>query len=321
VVPASDYALALKLSQKFGGAPLKTAQKLGVTEKEIDKLCDAIVKALEKQRGPLSPEDIRAATGNAARSLGDEGKKKGLTTTLPLALGKLQDGGDIRRVPINGRLDQQRYNYTIWRPNPLKSFKLSNEEAYTELARRFFEWIGPATIAEFQWFSALGVGASKSAIAPLNLVPAEKDSERLLFEADRDKFAAFKAPSKAQYVLVSSLDGIHALRRDVEGLLDERDLKHRIFGEKFLNAGGGLSDLPNHAILDRGRLVGLWDYDPQSESIVAATFGVRNKALTSAIKATETYIREQVGDARSFSLDSPKSRIPRIDALKKAARQ
>lgn len=319
VVPASDYALALKLSQKFGGAPMKTAQKLGVTEKEVDNLCAAVVKALDKQRGPLSPEDIRAATGNAARSLGDEGKKKGLTTTLPLALGKLQDHGDIRRVPINGRLDQQRYSYTLWRPNPLKGFKLSDPEAYTELARRFYRWIGPATIAEFQWFSALGVGASKAAIAPLNLVPAEKDSERLMFEEDRDKFAAFKPPSKPQYVLVSSLDAIHSLRRDVEGLLDERDLKHKVFGGKSLEAGGGISDLSNHAILDRGRLVGLWDYDPESKSIVAATFGTKDKALTSAIKATETYIREQVGDARSFSLDSPKSRIPRIEALKKAA--
>jgi hypothetical protein len=33
----------------------------------------------------------------------------------------------------------------------------------------------------------------------------------------------------------------------------------------------------------------------------------------------ENYIREQLGDARSFSLDSPKSRTPRIEALRKMA--
>lgn len=319
VVPASDFALALKVSQAFGGAPLKTAQKLGVTEKEVEKLCDAVVKALDKQRGPLSPEDIRAATGNAARSLGEEGKKKGLTTTLPLALGKLQDQGDIRRVPINGRLDQQRYNYVLWRPNPLNGFKLSTEEAYTELARRFFTWIGPATLSEFQWFSGLGVKASKSATEPLMLVPAEKESQRFMFETDQEKFAAFKTPTKPQYVLVSSLDAIHAHRRDVEGLLEERDLKRAVFGGSSRQAGGGLTDLPNHAILDRGRLVGLWEYDFDSQSIVANTFDINDKALTAAIKATEQYIREQVGDARSFSLDSPKSRVPRIIALRKAA--
>src|SRR5439155_9885728 len=128
----------------------KTAYKLGVTDKEIDKLCDAVMKALSK--GPLAPDDIREATGSASRNLGDEGKKKGMITTLPLALGLLQARGDIRRVPINGRLDQQRYQYMVWNPNPLKNFKLSPEEAYVELARRYFRWNGPATVTEFQQF-------------------------------------------------------------------------------------------------------------------------------------------------------------------------
>ena len=60
------------------------AKQLGVTDKEVDKLCDAVVRALSK--GPLEPSQIREATGNASRSLGEDGKKKGITTTLPLAL-------------------------------------------------------------------------------------------------------------------------------------------------------------------------------------------------------------------------------------------
>ena len=43
-----------------------------------------------------------------------------------------------------------------------------------------------------------------------------------------------------------------------------------------------------------------------------------NKALKQAVAQTEQYVREQLGDARSFSLDSPKSRAPRIAALRKA---
>lgn len=34
----------------------------------------------------MSPDEIRDATGNASRTLGPEGARKGLTTTLPLAL-------------------------------------------------------------------------------------------------------------------------------------------------------------------------------------------------------------------------------------------
>jgi hypothetical protein len=37
------------------------------------------------------------SSGKASRSLGEESKKRGLSTTLPLALGRLQARGDIRR--------------------------------------------------------------------------------------------------------------------------------------------------------------------------------------------------------------------------------
>ncbi|MDT7602195.1 MAG: hypothetical protein QOF61_192 [Acidobacteriota bacterium] len=313
VVPADDFALALKVGQQFGSAPMKQAQKLGVTEKEIERLGAAVIKALAKKA--QSPEEIREATGDASRSLGEAGKKKGLTTTLPLALGNLQASGDIRRVPVNGRLDQQRYNYALWRPNPLDRFKLTAEEAYTELARRYFRWVAPATVAEFQWFSGLSVKAAKAAVEPLQLMSAEAGSDRLIFADDREAFVKFKPSTKPQYALTSSLDAIHAHRRDVRGLLDERDANRQALGEKTM---GGLSDLPSHAIFDRGRLVGLWEFDHESQTIASTTFGVKDKALDEAIRRTETFIREQLGDARSFSLDSPKSRAPRIAALRQA---
>ena len=316
VLPASDFAFALKISQGFGDeADMKTARKLGVTDNEIAGLCEAIVKALAK--GPLDPDDLRQATGGAARSLGEEGKKKGLTTTLPLALGRLQTAGDIRRMPINGRLDQQRYRYTLWRPNPLAKFRMSAEEIQTELARKFFRWIGPATLAEFQWFSALGVRASKAAIEPLKLVQLEPGDERMLFAEDREMWNAFRAPKDPQYALVSCVDAMFLLRRNVRSLLAEKDLKRKVFNEKGFAEAGALTDLPNHAVLDRGRLVGLWEYDPSTESIALSSFVARDKKLDAAVKKTEDYIRTQLGDARSFSLDSPKSRMPRIEALRK----
>src|SRR5262249_14429939 len=126
VLPASDFALGLRAGENFGDAEMKVAAKLGVTEKEVAKLCDAVLKGLGKEA--LDPAGIRERVGNAARSLGEEGKKKGLSTTLPLALGKLQSCGEIRRVPINGRLDNQRYRYVVWTPSPMRGFKLSPEE-------------------------------------------------------------------------------------------------------------------------------------------------------------------------------------------------
>jgi hypothetical protein len=144
---------------------------------------------------PLDPDGIREATGKASRSLGEEGKKRGLTTTLPLALGRLQTEGRIRRVPVNGRLDQQRYKYVKWTPNPLAKYPESLSAAFTELARRFFRWVGPATLGEFQWFSAQGVKATKQAVEPLGLVPAGPGSDRVLLPDEATAFASFDVPS------------------------------------------------------------------------------------------------------------------------------
>jgi len=314
VVPATDFALGLKVGEAFAGAEMKTAYKLGVTDKEIDRLCDAVLKALSK--GPLVPDAIREATGDASRNLGEEGKKKGMITTLPVALGRLQSQGEIRRVPTNGRLDQQRYQYKIWRPNPLKGLKLSAEEAYSELAKRYFRWIGPATVSEFQQFVGLGVKDTKAAVDSLKLVPVEEGTERLMFRDDHERLHAMRIPSKPQYALLGSID---AIALHLNSLLDPNDTGRPELTVSTAKAGGDLRDLPDHGIFDRGRLIGLWEYDLDSQSIVACTFGVKDRALDKIIRETEEFVSEQLGDARAFSLDSPKSRAPRIHILRKAA--
>jgi hypothetical protein len=302
--------LGLAAWRGFDGE-MKTAAKLGVSEKEIDKLCAAVVTALEK--GPLDPDGLREATGKAVRNLGPEGTKKGLTTTLPVALGKLQESGEIRRVPINGRFDQQRYQYAIWRPNPLRGFKLSPEQTHTELARRYFAWIGPASAADFQMFSGLGVKAAKAALEPLKLEPIEISSgdQRLFLPGTRTEFDAFKPPKEPRYSLLGGIDSLFLLRSSYKDTLDPQDLERQVLDTKGV--------LHSHAIVDRGRLIGLWDYDQPTESIAWVAFVKKDKALEQAVTRTENFVRDQLGDARSFSLDSPKSRAPRIAALRKAA--
>lgn len=318
VLPAADFALGLKVGQGFNAGPdLKIARKLGATDAELDRLYQKVLDVLAK--GPLDPDEIREAAGSAVRNFGPEGVKKGMSTSLPLTLGRLQADGAIRRIPMNGRLDQQRYRYALWKPNPLAKFKLSADEAQTELARRYFTWIGPATMAEFQWFSALGVKAAKAVVEPLGLVPVAEGDSRLMLPADRDALESFQVPRKPVYTLVSSLDGLTLLRRAFRELLAEEDHDRKMFTEKGLVAGSGLADLPSHGIFDRGRIIGLWEYDVTAESIAWTAFVKPDAALKKAVKEMETFVRTQLGDARSFSLDSPKSRAPRVEALRKAA--
>jgi hypothetical protein len=117
--------------------------------------------------------------------------------------------------------------------------------------------------------------------------------------------------------MVSSIDGLSLLRRDLNSLVEAKDYSHTLLRRE--GAGAGVPDLPSHGIFDRGRLVGLWEYDPAAESLAWMAFVPKNKDLEKTVQRTEEYVRTQLGDARSFSLDSPKSRIPRIEALRKAS--
>jgi len=74
VVPSSDFVIALRLSQGTGDSgDIKTAKKfLGVTEEELEKLGARVLEVVGS--APLDPAAIKDLVGDAARSLGEEGK-------------------------------------------------------------------------------------------------------------------------------------------------------------------------------------------------------------------------------------------------------
>jgi len=150
-------------------------------------------------------------------------------------------------------------------------------------------------------------GASPNAMFSLLAPPALAES-----------FKAYRAPTKPQYALLAGIDALILLRRDVPTLIDEADAALPVPGEKM--RVGGVTDLTDHAIVDRGRLVGLWQYEVDSFDVVTWLFGGAkpDPALREQIARTQAFVRDDLGDARSFSLDSPKSRAPRIVALRSA---
>ncbi len=111
VLGAQDFAWALTLGQGAAEATLKVLDKLDVARAEVHALERQTLRLLQNAGGPLEPQQLKAQLGEAVRNLGEQGKKKGVSTTLPTVLGLLQADGRIRRVPVNGRLDQQRYAY------------------------------------------------------------------------------------------------------------------------------------------------------------------------------------------------------------------
>jgi hypothetical protein len=304
VLPGVHFGLGLRVGEGAPEADLRTLEKLGVTRKEIDRLCEAVLDTLPAT-GSLDPAQLKEKLADAVRNLGEEGKKRGQTTTLPAALGLLQAQGLIRRVPINGRLDQQRYSYARWTPPRFDG------DAAKELARLYFDWTGPAALGHFRWFSAFSVATAKAALPPLTEIEGLYLPPALVKE-----FEAYRVPDKPVYNLLAGIDALILLRREHQALIDV-DVTVPGDAKSLLNQ----PDLPDHPIIDRGRVAGLWQYDAEAGRIVSWVFdGKRDKALGQAIEKTEAFIRDQLGDARSFSLDSPKSRAPRLAALRSAGR-
>jgi hypothetical protein len=313
VLPASDFPIGLTCGAGAPEAELAAAVKhLGVTRSEVEELCDAVLRVLDRAGGPLDPAALRRELGPAVRSLGEAGKKRGTTSTLPLALGLLQARGRIRRVPSNGRLDEQRYGYVPWVPSPIVDAP-SGEAARTVLAARYFHWAGPASLQHFRWFSGFGAAAAKAAVAPLGLVPV---GDLLALPETVHELAVFQPPDEPSYALVSWIDGIHLLHRDLGRLLDPVDAARPEPASTRGRTLGDLSDPPCQLIVDRGRIVGLWEYDPDAREIVRQLFVPEDDALRAAVARTEEFAREQLGDVRGGSLDSPASRAPRLAALR-----
>jgi hypothetical protein len=311
VLGADDFAWALSLGQGAAEAQAKIMDKLDVPKTEMESLEEAALTALTdaaKTHGTLDPKQLKDQLGDAVRSLGEEGKKKGASTTLPAALGLLQANGRIRRVPVNGRLDQQRYAYTAW---GLEPSGLTPEQTRARLMERYLGWTGGATLKQTQWFTAFTVAQTKAALADIGAVEAHG---LWMLPADVRELENFTAPTEEQIQLLAGSDSLVLLRRNDADLFDDKDKDRQI-----LNATLALqADLPDHPILDRGRIIGLWQYDPDAERIAHWLFDAPTNAVTQRITEVETYIREDLGDFRSFSLDSPSSRAKRIAALNSA---
>jgi hypothetical protein len=311
VLGSDDFAWALRLGRDPAEAGFKVVGRLGVDRGEIALLEDQVLHTLTEAGVPLDPRQLKDELGDSVRNLGEEGRKKGAATTLPTALGLLQADGRIRRVPATGRLDQQRYAYEPW---GLPPSTLSDDEVRVELIRRYLGWTGGATFKQSQWFTGFTVAQSKAALAAVGAVevPTAAAGDPLwMLPDDVDLLAAFEEPAEEQIQLLAGTDSLVLLRRNAAELLAAEDQDKQALGSLALQA-----DLPDHPILDRGRIIGLWQYDPGREKIAAWLFGTPTPAVTRRIAEVEAWIRSDLGDFRAFSLDSPASRQKRIEALR-----
>ena len=320
MVSTADLGLALRVSHAvYHARTLREMSKIGVEAAELDDLARRAHDALAG--GPMTPAQIREALGDAVRSLGAEGKKRGHTTALPAALRFLEGQGELERCFADGRIDTNR---VVWARAKRNLFEVSPApikpaDQAVALAQRYFRWAGPATLDEFVSWSALAKTACKKAIAALDLRPVavEGIGEAFAFESS----IAAPATTDAQVHCLPGLDNLISLRGSPAPVVDEPH--HAI---PILGINGRPTPLRDatwlliRPVVHQGAIVGFWEYDSQADACVWGTFagkpGFDASAIDTKLEGIAAVLRDLDGSARLHSLDNAEKHQARLDQVR-----
>ncbi|WP_375768185.1 winged helix DNA-binding domain-containing protein [Archangium gephyra] len=317
VVPRPEVPLVLRLAEEqHGKRAEREYEKAGIALTELADVGEAVLKALRK--GPLSTDALRKALPEGTvRSLGDKGKKVGISSTLPPALRHLEFEGKVERSLEGGRLDTERYLWRLPAKNPLSGAKVPAVavERHARIAATFFRQAGPATLESFTTWAALSQREARAAMETLPLVPVAVEGLAVECWVMEDELAVLreKVPISSSLSLLAFEDCYLAFHGGPALFTDPKHHARQVpvWGKM---KGGTLGDaryLFMRPLLDGDRLVGFWEYDMDAGAVVFGTFDAlapkRRKAIEALAGDIAAFLRDDVGHAHSFSLDSDDS--------------
>jgi hypothetical protein len=314
LVPRADVPLVLRIAEEqYKKRTERELQKVGVDEKELHAIGDEVVKALRK--APLLMDALRAALPEGAvRSLGEKGKKLGMSSPLPIALRYLEFEGKVERTLEGGRLDSERYDWRLTATNPFTGAKVSSDpiDRNAAIARRFFASAGPATLRDVSNWAALAQKDARAAMDRLALVPITIDGygeEAFALEEDLPLLRA-PAPATKTFSFLPFEDNFIVLHGGPGSFVDPRHHGRQIpvWGTTRGTTLGEATHMSMRALVEGDRIAGLWEYDPDSKSVVFGTFEPlpppRRKAAEAQAEDLGRFLREEIGHAKSFVLDT-----------------
>jgi len=307
LVPRDEMALALRLhaaSYEKHVAPLLASG--AISKGALKEIGAQACRALDE--GPLSTADIRARVTHPAAA--------------ELLLGALTDlaiRGVIRRYPVNARLDASKYLYELRHPDDRPDLGAERDAASVMLnaTRLFLRRHGPATVDEIAWWALLTKGAVRKALGGLGAEPvsiAGWVAEAWLLPDDLREWKSFRGNAGDAVVLLPYRDPFVDLRRP-PAVLAGRPAAPILDARSKPAAISAVDALNHHTIVAGGELAGVWEYDPEAESVVTRLWSgdtkLRRRVDRSAAE-TERFIRQQLGDAKLSAVDPPERRARRI---------
>lgn len=288
LVPAEE----LPLARAAGSAALQALiaslhQRAGLDLEGLRALADRLAAALDDVGS--SPEALRARVPEP-QALGDEGRKLGYVSTLPLALRMLELEGRARRVPASGRLDEERYRWRPDQPSPV-------HEPEIALTRAFQRWAGLANREDL----AAWAGWTR------------REAARLL---ERSGALPDLAPETTERpIYLPFRDNALSLGASLEGWVRPEHAEVPVLAWSGKPAPlGAQRSLHHHAVLWRGALAGIWEFDGQQ--VQTGWFGDVPPGADAVADALGSWIREELGVLRIYAQDGERQRSARLAVVR-----
>ncbi len=324
-----DAPLALRVAELLSRPrEAREHEKVGIADSEVEELAAATLEVL-RSRGALATAAIRQTLpSGAVRSLGEAGKKLGISSPLPAALRRLEFAGDIERTLEGGRLDSEKYLWRATTQNLFAETDLPEDRTvlFARFAEIFFAAAGLASRKAFADWAGIAQKEAAAVVESMDLVAVEVAGEKDLFYALESRKELLEASPEAAAAALAFLpfeDNTMALHG---GLAFFTDPQHHDFEVQSWGMGrknvllGQAKQAQLRSLLAEGRLAGFWEFDPKGRDVVIGLLPgagpeTRRRAEEKA-QELATFIEKELGHGRSFNLDTDKDMSRRASYLR-----
>jgi Winged helix DNA-binding domain len=316
LVPRRDVPLALRVAALLTRSrDEREHEKAGIRPGELEEIGAAVLQALG-ERGPLTTDALRRALpAGVVRSLGDAGKKLGISSPLPAALRRLEFAGRIERTLESRRLDSERYLWRITASGPFDGVSLPDDpiDLYAGLARIFFRGAGLATQKDFAAWAGIPQRDAKAAMERTGLLPVSVEGAAdLHYLAEERRGLLDEAADLAArtIALLPFEDNLLALHGGPALLVDaaHHATPVPVWGSDRIITLGEARHMALRSVVAEGKIAGVWEYDPDAQTVATAGFAGLSKATRAGLAKTAAdlarFLTEDLGHGRSFSLDT-----------------
>jgi hypothetical protein len=312
LVPRRDVPISLRVAGLLSRSrDERDQEKAGIRPGEVEEVAKAALETL-RGRGPLTTDALRKALpAGTVRSLGEQGKKVGVSSPLPGALRRLEFEGLVERTLENRRLDSERYLWRAAAVSPFEGVRLPDDpiDLYAGMARIFFHAAGLATQKDFAGWIGIAQRDARAAIERLGLLPVEVEGSGDLHYLPEDRRDLLEASGDA-VALLSFEDNLIHLHGGPAFLVDEAHHGSQVpsWGLGRPSTLGEAKHLSLRSFVADGKIAGFWEYDPDAREIVLRPFGPLSSKTRSKVDEAAAdlsrFLTEDLGHGRSFSLDT-----------------